>query len=138
MGDKTCVIYVRTAASDDGCSVKALETRCREYAAINGFTVAATFSDEGISGNDRDRPGLESALAYIDTHIEVTTFLVPTIPVLSRNAALTLELTGFIAGKNCELIFADMPPVDLGAKMLLAVQQAALELRQRRELQRAA
>lgn len=62
------VIYVRvsTAGQTEGISMEAQEARATAWAAANGYRVAATFMDSGISGKRADnRPGLQKALAAV-------------------------------------------------------------------------
>jgi site-specific DNA recombinase len=63
--DKTTAIYVRTAVHDrtGGQSLATQEQACRTYAAALGWRVGEAFSDSGIAGTRRDRPGLSRLLA---------------------------------------------------------------------------
>ena len=58
--------YVRvstTVQATDGVSIDAQTTRIRAWCEANGYTLADTFTDAGISGKRADnRPGLRSAL----------------------------------------------------------------------------
>lgn len=62
------MIYARvsTAGQTEGVSMEAQQARASAWATANGYTVAATFSDAGISGKRAaNRKGLQDALAAV-------------------------------------------------------------------------
>jgi site-specific DNA recombinase len=65
--DKTTAIYVRTAVhSRTGDQSLAMqEQACRAYAAARGWHVGEVFADEGTSGMQRDRPGMNRLLTAV-------------------------------------------------------------------------
>jgi DNA invertase Pin-like site-specific DNA recombinase len=65
--NKTTAIYVRTAVhSQTGDqSLARQEQACRSYAAARGWHVGEVFSDSGIAGTRRDRPGMSRLLAAV-------------------------------------------------------------------------
>ncbi len=56
-----CVIYGRVSLEDQmqKYGMQAQLRACRDYAALNGYTVIEEITDDGISGATLDRPGLE-------------------------------------------------------------------------------
>ena len=65
--DKATATYVRTGvhlgSSDQ--SPAAQEQACRSYAAARGWHVGEVFADEGTSGTQRDRPGMNRLLTAV-------------------------------------------------------------------------
>ena len=64
---KTAVIYCRVSSAKQttrGDGLGSQETRCREYAAFRGFTVAEVFKDN-ISGAVSDRPGMNAMIDFL-------------------------------------------------------------------------
>jgi site-specific DNA recombinase len=63
------IIYVRvstTGQAIDGVSLEAQQAKAEAWATANGYTVAGSFSDAGISGKKTcNRPGLQSALSLV-------------------------------------------------------------------------
>ena len=62
---RRAVIYTRVARADpDSAKVMAAEIAAiRKYAEQNDIEIGGSYSDEGESGNDPDRPGLTGLLA---------------------------------------------------------------------------
>lgn len=64
------VIYCRVSAKSqetDGHGLESQETRCRQYAAAQGYEVVAVFPDTITGGGDfMQRPGMVSLLAFLD------------------------------------------------------------------------
>ncbi len=65
------VIYCRSASVSQSGGENHLasqEARCREYAAQKRYEVLQIFRDEGISGNQTDRPGMQAMLSFLKDH----------------------------------------------------------------------
>jgi len=65
---KQAIIYCRVSTqeqADSGLGLEAQEQRCNAYAIANGWNVAATFVDAGVSAKTIDRPELKKALASL-------------------------------------------------------------------------
>ncbi|MEL6468056.1 MAG: recombinase family protein, partial [Pseudomonadota bacterium] len=64
------VIYCRVssrAQETDGHGLESQETRCRQYAAAQGYDVVMTFPDTVTGGGDfMKRPGMMALLAFLD------------------------------------------------------------------------
>ena len=65
--NETTAIYVRTAvrSATHDQSLAAQEQACRSYAAARGWHVGEVFADEGTSGTQRDRPGMNRLLTAV-------------------------------------------------------------------------
>lgn len=69
--------YVRMSKEDQKYSISNQEQAIADYAAQNGYSVVATFSDPGISGLDlKHRPGLRNLLEAVVRNPTFTTILV--------------------------------------------------------------
>ena len=66
------LIYCRVssrAQEEEGNGLDSQETRCRQYAAQQGYDVLAVFPDTITGGGDfMQRPGMVSLLAFLDAH----------------------------------------------------------------------
>ena len=83
-------IYARVSTDlQSNDSVLDQESRCREFADRRGWEVAASESDQRISGASADRPGLERILSRID---EWDVLLVWDSSRLARNEALYFSI----------------------------------------------
>jgi len=64
------VIYCRVSSTKQktqGHGLESQESRCRDYAAQNGYTIDAVFPDDASGGGDfMARPGMVALLAYLD------------------------------------------------------------------------
>jgi DNA invertase Pin-like site-specific DNA recombinase len=64
------IIYCRVSSDRqvrEGHGLDGQEARCRKYAEVHGYAVAAVFRDEGVSGGVIDRAGMQAMLDYLDT-----------------------------------------------------------------------
>ena len=72
MSQKKALIYARVSdikQAIEGDGLTSQETRCREYAARNGYDVVMVFPDTISGGGDFvKRPGMVSLLAFMDEH----------------------------------------------------------------------
>ena len=62
------VLYARVSAPSQvkrGQGIDSQLTRCREFAKHKRYEVAEVFSDEGVSGNLIDRPGMLAMLDWL-------------------------------------------------------------------------
>jgi len=56
------VIYCRVSSdrqASEGHGLDGQERRCREYAKVNGYTIAEVFRDKGASGGTISRPAFD-------------------------------------------------------------------------------
>src|SRR5919201_129520 len=65
------IIYCRVSSDrqvKEGHGLDGQELRCRQFAKVHGYEVAAVFRDEGVSGGLIDREGMQALLDFLDTH----------------------------------------------------------------------
>jgi site-specific DNA recombinase len=65
------IIYCRVSSDrqvKEGHGLDGQELRCRKFAEVHGYEVAAVFRDEGVSGGLIDREGMQALLDFLDTH----------------------------------------------------------------------
>ena len=94
------IIYTRVSSQKqlrEGDGLRSQETRCREYARYQNFTVVGSFSDE-ISGKLSKRPGMDAMLKFLkqnraNPHIVI----IDDISRLARGIEAHLELRLLIA-----------------------------------------
>jgi site-specific DNA recombinase len=63
------IIYCRVSSErqvKEGHGLEGQELRCRKYAEVHGYEVAAVFRDEGVSGGVIDREGMQQVLDFLD------------------------------------------------------------------------
>lgn len=63
--------YIRVSTqgqADDGVSIEMQEAKLRQWAALNDAELVAVYVDEGLSGKNTARPGLQRALAEVKAH----------------------------------------------------------------------
>src|SRR3954447_274559 len=88
------VIYTRVSTDDqarEGFSLAEQEHRALQLIAREGWEHAATYSDPGRSGGDRDRPGLAAVMAAVAAG-QVNVVIVAALDRLSRDVPHTGEL----------------------------------------------
>jgi site-specific DNA recombinase len=84
---KTAIGYVRVSTQEqatDGVSLDAQRDRLRTYCKLNGIKLIDIKADEGYSGSNLDRPGLQAALQMIRRG-RVNTLIVAKLDRLSRS-----------------------------------------------------
>lgn len=84
------LIYCRVSSDrqvKEGHGLDGQEQRCRKYAAERGYTIAAVFRDEGVSGGIIDRDGMQSLLDFLDkgNHKEPCVVIIDDIKRLARD-----------------------------------------------------
>lgn len=65
------VIYCRGASTNQlkgDSNIKAQEKRCCEFAKYKNYEIMQTFHDQGLSGNDVDRPGITNLLSFLKSN----------------------------------------------------------------------
>lgn len=87
------VAYVRVSVEDttDTNSLSLQESRMRAQAEIHGRSVTHTFTDNGVSGARKDRPGLNALLALVRQR-KVKVVYITALDRLSRKLAHLVEL----------------------------------------------
>jgi putative DNA-invertase from lambdoid prophage Rac len=92
-------LYVRVSTTDQTIDPQLLELR--EYAARNGFTIYAEYSDV-ISGAKAQRPGLDALLEKAGT--EFSTVLAVKLDRLGRSVLNVVTLVQQLKKQNCSVI----------------------------------
>jgi len=123
-------IYVRVSTDDQvqhGFSLAEQREACRNRAAALGASTIIEFSDEGISGDTLDRPGLTS-LRDVARNKQVGLLVIRDLDRLSRKLAHLLILTEEFKKAGVKLEFLDYTWMDTPeGKLLLAVRGAIAE-----------
>lgn len=98
-GSTKAVIYCRVSTGKQvshGHGLDSQEMRGRDYAARNGYQVAAVFLDEGVSGGLQDRPGTKQLLAFLRAAHEPIVVIIDDISRFARNVDAHLHLKASI------------------------------------------
>ena len=64
----SAVIYVRSSTDDKGQRPDMQVEDCRRFCDLHKMQVMEVFRDEGFSGGNLDRPGLQLMIGYLMTH----------------------------------------------------------------------
>jgi len=111
MNEAEAVIYVRVASvapNSEGKKCRLQEQRCRALATARGYSVTHVFRDEGVSGNQRERPGLDAMLAYlVSLGGRETIILMENITRLARDMAIHVELKEWIEAAGARIETCD-------------------------------
>lgn len=103
MGKATGYIRVSTQGqADDGVSVEMQETKLRQWAALNDVELVAIHTDEGLSGKNTVRPGLQAALAEVKAHKGA--LVVYSLSRLSRSTRDTLTISEQLDKAGADLV----------------------------------
>lgn len=108
------IIYCRVSSVKQktvGGGLASQETRCREFARMKGYEVVSVFTDD-ISGGRADRPGMQSALAFVrKNRNKQIRFLLDDVSRLARSLQAHLELRQAIMGAGGVL---ESPSIEFG------------------------
>lgn len=102
-----CYLYARSATRTQGRvanSVAAQLRALRQSAKARGWTVAGEYSDEGVSGLERDRPGLRQMLTAAPRNEQLGAVLVSSLDRLSRSPADLVRVVKRLQGRRLPLI----------------------------------
>ena len=75
---RVAVIYSRVATNDGENSARRLreqESRCRDFANRNGYSVAGVYVDHGVSGAKIERSGINEMLSFLRTKASGSTIV---------------------------------------------------------------
>src|SRR6266498_1792910 len=110
--NKTAAIYARVSSDrqKENHTIASQTAALKEYASKNDYSVPAewVFEDEGYSGSNMLRPGLE-ALRDLAAEGQIVAALVYSPDRLSRKYAYQLLLSGQLPRRGVELIFPKSP-----------------------------
>ena len=134
------LIYCRVSSDrqvKEGHGLDGQELRCRRYAEVHGYEVAAVFRDEGVSGGLIEREGMQHMLAFLDAEGDgqETIVLIDDIKRLARDLMGHFTLRKAIQSRRARLEspshkFGDGPE-DVFVESILAAT-AELERNQNR------
>ena len=110
------VLYARVSAPSQvkrGQGIDSQLTRCREFAKHKRYEVAEVFSDEGVSGNLIDRPGMLAMLDWLKRNHNSGPYVViiDDISRLARGIRQHLDLRDAIAKTGANL---ESPAIEFG------------------------
>ncbi|MEM8597602.1 MAG: recombinase family protein [Pseudomonadota bacterium] len=111
---QAAVVYARVSSDRqirEGHGLDSQESRCREYAAIKGYSVEEVFQDKGVSGGLIDRPGMRAMLDWLADQPEETVVIIDDISRLARDIEAHLQLRGAIASAGARL---ESPTTEFG------------------------
>lgn len=97
--------YIRVSTqgqADDGVSIEMQEAKLRQWAALNDAELVAVYVDEGLSGKNTARPGLQRALAEVKAHKGA--LVVYSLSRLSRSTQDTLHIADQLNKASADLV----------------------------------
>mgnify|MGYP003377965326 CR=1 FL=1 len=97
--------YIRVSTQgqvDDGVSIEMQEAKLRQWAALNDAELVAVYVDEGLSGKNTARPGLQQALAEVKAHKGA--LVVYSLSRLSRSTQDTLHIADQLNKASADLV----------------------------------
>lgn len=97
--------YIRVSTQGqvaDGVSVEMQEEKIRQWAALNDAEIVSIQSDEGLSGKNTVRPGLQRALAQVAKHRGA--LVVYSLSRLSRSTRDTLQIAEQLDKAGADLV----------------------------------
>lgn len=105
---KRAAIYARTAVSQVSTNhaLASQVEQCKEYCTRQGYKLLHIYQDEGFSGTQEDRPGL-NALRELAKQNEINTLVVCSTERLFRNTSLTAKFINELKQQNITIEFSD-------------------------------
>ena len=113
---KKAVIYCRVSHPKqmrEGHGLESQETRCREYARMQGYEVVHAYHEAGITGKLLDRPQMQAMLAFLKKHKRKESYIViiDDISRLARNIEAHIKLRTAIQEAGGKL---ESPSIEFG------------------------
>ncbi len=97
--------YIRVSTEDqakEGISMEAQEAKIKAWAELNGYDIAAVYTDAGISGKRADnRPGLLDSLNNIGAGDALVVY---SLSRLARSTRDTLDISDMLTKKGADLV----------------------------------
>lgn len=105
---KRAAIYGRVSTDhyEQQESINVQKSSLLEYAAYKGFLVMGSYFDEGYSGTNFDRPGINQ-IKYDIENESIDTIIVKDLSRIGRDNALTLLFLDYLAQNNIRIIAID-------------------------------
>ena len=97
--------YIRVSTqgqADDGVSIEMQQTKLRQWAELNDVELVGVYIDEGLSGKNTVRPGLQNALAEVRGHKGA--LVVYSLSRLSRSTRDTLTISEQLDKAGADLV----------------------------------
>ena len=89
------VIYCRVVSykhTEKGRALNSQEKHCREFAKSKDYEVVNVFCDEAISGDIKDRSGMNELLAFLSEQKDETIVIIEDIARLARDVVIHMQL----------------------------------------------
>lgn len=109
------LIYARVSTDEqarEGQSIDAQIKLCSEYAKQHNISVLESITDEGKSGSNTNRPGLQSLLTRVSDDKTICIVLVQDTDRLARNTLDHLSIKAFLAKHGVQVISISQPMID--------------------------
>ena len=108
------IIYARVSTNEqakNGFSIQTQIEEMKQYAADHGIAIAGVIADEGESGMDFDRPGIEELLSRVQ-HEAISAVLVTDLSRLGRAAPTTVFVVDRLQEKFDTTVHTQEGPLD--------------------------
>lgn len=112
---KKAYIYSRVSTEEqakEGQSIEAQIRLCKNFAKENEIKVIEIFKDEGKSGANTNRPGLQSMLEAVSNNKTITNILVLDTDRLARNTLDHLSIKSLLHKQSVDVISISQPMID--------------------------
>ena len=112
---KVAVIYCRVSTEEqakEGLSVESQELSCRRKAEEEGYSILEVIKDEGKSGGNIKRPGIQRILRLIAEKETLNAIYITNTDRLSRNVADHIFLTDLFRKNKIDLKSITQPKMD--------------------------
>ena len=112
---KKGLIYCRVSTTEQAKEGQSIETQiklCKGYAKENKIHIVKTYKDEGKSGSNTRRPGLQAMLELVMEDKSIDCVLVLDTDRLARNTLDHLSIKSLLKKHNTHLISISQPMID--------------------------
>ncbi|MEM6913438.1 MAG: recombinase family protein, partial [Pseudomonadota bacterium] len=86
---ETCVLYARVSSHkqvEEGSGLSSQITRCKDFARSKGFATLDIFMDEGVSGGELERRGMDGLIAFLEDNASADAPIAVVVDDISRLA----------------------------------------------------
>jgi site-specific DNA recombinase len=104
-------------------TIEIQERALQEHAQENGYTLAAVFRDDGVSGGLENRPGLAEMFAYLQTHHDAGAVIIYKLDRLARDLYIQEHLIKELEALDVRLISIKEKDLDSADPMRKAFRQ---------------
>lgn len=109
-----CVAYARVSTDEQGnknCSVPTQISKIRSVAKEQGHTLLATFQDDGLSGSNPNRPGLQEMIEFCKQNKVETVFVLDT-DRLARDESLHFAIKSILKKTGTKVESVNQPMIN--------------------------